>query len=76
MKQQILILLMIITPFCYSQDKKGCENAEPSYINRLAGFSISECEESEFKEHTFVYYTGSPAKAITLVKGGKYRKII
>ncbi len=75
MKQLLVVLLTTITLFCNAQDKKGCENSEPTYLNRLPGFHISDCEESEFKEHTFIYYTGSPAVANKLIKGGKYRRI-
>lgn len=76
MKKVLLTLLISATSFSYSQDKKGCETAEPSYLNRLPGYRINNCEESEYKEPGFIYYAGSPAKAIKIEKGGKYRKLI
>lgn len=76
MKNQLIALLMMLTSFCYAQDKKGCETVEPSYMNRLPGYRINNCEESEYKEPEFIYYTGSPAKPIKIEKGGKYRQII
>ncbi|MBK6524046.1 MAG: OmpA family protein [Sphingobacteriaceae bacterium] len=76
MKNQFIALLIMITSFCYGQDKKGCETIEPTYINRLPGYRINDCEESEYKEPEFIYYTGSPAKAVKIDKGGKYRQII
>jgi len=76
MKNKLIALLIMIVSFCYAQDKKGCETAEPNYMNRLPGYRINYCEESEYKEPQFIYYTGSPATAITIEKGGRYRKII
>jgi outer membrane protein OmpA-like peptidoglycan-associated protein len=76
MNKIILALLMMGTTFCYSQDKKGCETVEPTYMNRLQGYRINDCEQSEYKEPEFIYYAGSPAKAVKIEKGGKYRKII
>lgn len=76
MNKLLLALLMMATSFSYSQDKKGCETVEPTFINRLQGYRINNCEESEYKEPGFIYYAGSPAKAIKIEKGGKYRKII
>ena len=75
MNKLLFALLMMSTSFCYAQDKKGCETVEPSYMNRLPGYRINSCEESEYKEPGFIYYAGSPAKAIKIEKGGKYRKI-
>ncbi len=76
MNKLLLALLMMATHFSYSQDKQGCETVEPTFINRLQGYRINNCEESEYKEPGFIYYAGSPAKAIKIEKGGKYRKII
>ncbi len=76
MKNSLIALLIMITSFCYAQDKKGCETVEPGQMNRLPGYRINDCEESEYKEPEFIYYAGSPAKAIKIEKGGKYRKII
>jgi outer membrane protein OmpA-like peptidoglycan-associated protein len=76
MKKYFFLLLVMSATFCFSQDKKGCETVEPAYINRLPGYRINFCEESEYKEPGFIYYAGSPAKAIKIAKGGKYRKII
>ncbi|MBK7376047.1 MAG: OmpA family protein [Chitinophagaceae bacterium] len=75
MNKLLFALLMMSTSFCYAQDKKGCETVEPSYMNRLPGYRINSCEESEYKEPGFIYYAGSPAKAIKIEKGVKYRKI-
>ncbi len=74
LKMPLLTLLLSFTIFCSAQDKIGCENTEPAYLNRLPGFHISDCEESEFKDHTFIYYNGSPAKSNKLNKGGKYHR--
>lgn len=76
MKNKLLVIFTILISSCYAQDKTGCENVEPSYLNRLPGYRINNCEESEYKEPGFIYYTGSPAKAIKIEKGGHYRKII
>ncbi|MDP2384939.1 MAG: OmpA family protein [Bacteroidota bacterium] len=76
MNKIILIVLMMITSLAYAQDKEGCETVEPTYLNRLSGYRINFCEESEYKEPGFIYYAGSPSKANKIEKGGKYRKII
>lgn len=66
------ILFLFIT-LGFSQDVKRCENSEPSYINRMPGFYITECKNSDYNNAEFIYYTGG--KAIKINKGGKYYNI-
>lgn len=73
MKQQLLILLTMITSLCFAQDIKRCENSEPSYINRMPGFYINECKNSDYNDAEFIYYIGGKANKIN--KGGKYYNI-
>lgn len=54
----------------FAQDVKRCENSEPDYINRMPGFYISECKNSDYNDAEFIYYVGGSAKKIN--KGGKY----
>ena len=73
MKQQLFILLTMATSFCYAQDVKRCENSEPAYINRMPGFYISECKNSDYNDAEFIYYVGGKAMKISI--GGKYYNI-
>jgi len=66
--------MIAISVFSYSQkDTERCKDIEPTYLQRLPGFSISDCRYSEFNEKEFVYYIGG--KAIKLKKSGVYREI-
>jgi outer membrane protein OmpA-like peptidoglycan-associated protein len=73
MKKLIFLLLLAVSITVYSQDKKGCDTIEPAYLNRLPGFSITECKYSEYNEKEFIYYVGG--KAIVVKDAGVYREI-
>ena len=62
--------MMMIASFCYAQDVTRCKDAEPTYINRMPGFYISECKNSDYNDVEFVYYVKGQAHKIN--KGGKY----
>jgi outer membrane protein OmpA-like peptidoglycan-associated protein len=54
----------------FAQDTPRCPNAEPTYLNRMPGFYISDCKNSDFNDAEFVYWVdGKPNK---INKGGKY----
>lgn len=67
----IIITLFIVNGF--AQDKKGCESSEPEYMNRMPGFYISDCKNSDYHDAKFIYYV--KGKAYTISKGGKYYNI-
>lgn len=73
MKKLIMLVFLAISMAGFAQDKKGCDTIEPSYLQRLPGFSISDCKYSEYFEKEFVYYV--KGKALKLKKGGVYREI-
>lgn len=73
MKQLVVLLVVLINLVGLSQDKKGCEGSEPSYINRMPGFEISDCKNSDYNDVEFVYYVNG--KAFKINKGGKYYDI-
>lgn len=74
MKQVMSILLIALSFGVYAQnDKPSCANIEPEYINRMPGFSISECKSSDYNEKEFIYYVGG--KANKLKVGGYYREV-
>ncbi len=59
----------------YSQtDKPACKSAEPSYLGRMKGFYIHNCELSEYKEHEFFYHA-LDGKSVRLRKAGEFRRI-
>lgn len=68
-----LIIIMMIASFCYAQDVARCKDAEPTYINRMPGFYISECKNSNYNDVEFVYYVKGKAHKIN--KGGKYYNV-
>ena len=70
MKKTLTLCLALFSLTLVAQDVKRCESAEPSYINRMPGFYISECKNSEFNDAEFVYYVKGNAQKIN--KGGKY----
>jgi len=73
MKQQLFIFLTMVSSFCYAQDTERCKDIEPTYLQRLPGFSISDCRFSEYKEYEFIYWVNG--KATKLNKAGVYREI-
>lgn len=71
MKKIIFLLLYIlVSNVDYAQDSKKCEGSEPNYINRMPGFEISDCKNSDYNDVEFVYYV--KGKSNKLNKGGKY----
>lgn len=73
MKKFLLLLFFPIGLTCIAQDTPRCTNAEPPYINRMPGFYISDCRNSDYNDAEFVYYSNS--KAFKINKGGKYYSI-
>ena len=67
------LLLLFFTFSIFGQDKKGCETSEPTYIQRMPGFFISSCKNSEYNEKEFIYVAGG--KTAVLKEGGKYYEI-
>lgn len=63
----------MITSFCSAQDVARCKDAEPTYINRMPGFYISNCKNSDYNNVQFVYYVNGQAHKIN--KAGKYYNI-
>lgn len=72
MKKVFTLCLSLLSLTMLSQDVKRCESAEPSYINRMPGFYISECKNSEYNDVEFVYYVKGIGTALKINKGGKY----
>lgn len=74
MKKYYLTLMILGVVFSiFAQDKKGCETSEPTYLQRMPGFFISSCKNSEYNDKEFIYEAGG--KTIVLKKGGKYYEI-
>lgn len=70
MKYLLLITFSIQAYTVYAQDNKNCKDAEPAYINRMPGFNLSECKNSDYNEIEFIYYVNG--NAIKLKKAGKH----
>jgi len=70
MKKVLTLCLSLLSLTLFSQDVKRCESAEPAYINRMPGFYISDCRNSEYNDVEFVYYV--KGNALKINKGGKY----
>lgn len=70
MKNVFTLCLSLVSLTMLSQDVKRCESAEPSYINRMPGFYISDCKNSEYNDVEFIYYV--KGNALKINKGGKY----
>ena len=70
MKQLIVLFVVLFNLVGFSQDSERCKGSEPSYINRMPGFYISDCKNSDYNEMDFIYY--EKGKANTIHKGGKY----
>ncbi|MBN8687344.1 MAG: OmpA family protein [Chitinophagales bacterium] len=73
-KSVFAIFLLLFSLFAVAQESNRCDTVEPSYISRMPGFVISNCEYSEFNEQDF-----SPefprGKLTSFRKGGLYRRI-
>jgi outer membrane protein OmpA-like peptidoglycan-associated protein len=72
-KQFIVLFVVLINFVGFSQDTKRCEGSEPSYLNRMPGFYISDCKNSDYNEKDFIYY--EKGKANIIHKGGKYYEV-
>ncbi len=55
MKNCVLIFFVLSSLSIYAQDKKGCDTIEPSYVSRMPGFYIKQCDYSEYNTYTFDY---------------------
>lgn len=74
MKKTMLVMLVLFAAIANAQqDAKRCEGSEPEYINRMPGFYISDCKNSEYNDVEFVYWVKGKAQKIS--KGGKYYHI-
>ena len=69
-KMLFLIVLFTTSLSGFTQDTPRCPNAEPAYINRMPGFYISDCKNSDYNDAEFVYWVDGKANKIN--KGGKY----
>jgi OmpA-OmpF porin, OOP family len=72
-KQLIVLFVFLINLVSFSQDVEKCQGVEPSYINRIPGFDISDCENSDYFEYAFQYNVGS--EYVVLKKAGRYQEI-
>ena len=70
MKKTLTLCLSLFSMTLFSQDAKRCESSEPAYLNRMPGFYISDCKNSEYNDVEFVYYV--KGNALKINKGGKY----
>lgn len=73
MKNLFLFMLLLVNFAAFSQDTPRCPNAEPTYINRMPGFYISDCRNSDYNDVEFVYWEKGNAQKIN--KGGKYYRV-
>jgi OmpA-OmpF porin, OOP family len=73
MKQILFFVLSLFSVTANAQDAKRCEGSEPVYMNRMPGFYISDCKNSEYNDVEFVYWVKGKANKIS--KGGKYYHI-
>lgn len=74
MKKLLLLLFTVFSIAGFAQDPERCDTIEPSYISRMPGFVIANCEDSEFNEQEFTaeFPRGKDA---TFRKSGRYRRI-
>jgi outer membrane protein OmpA-like peptidoglycan-associated protein len=63
----------MLTSYGYTQDLARCKDAEPTYVNRMPGFYVSDCKNSEYNDVEFVYYVKGVAQKIN--KSGKYYSV-
>lgn len=73
MKKLLFILFLTFNYAGFTQDTPNCMNSEPTYINRMPGFYISSCKNSDYNDAEFVYYFKGNANKIN--KSGKYYDI-
>ncbi|MEK6783689.1 MAG: OmpA family protein [Bacteroidota bacterium] len=72
MKKVTLFILIALPLTSFGQkDNPDCANKSYSFFTRMEGYYISECEESEFNEHSFWIKSGSEK----VVKQGRFKKI-
>lgn len=64
------LILLVIATYSNAQDVARCKDSEPAYLNRMPGFYISDCKNSEYNDVEFIYYVKGSAQKIN--KGGKY----
>lgn len=73
MKQLLVLFVLLINLVGFAQDNKECDGSEPNYINRMPGFEISDCKNSDYNDAEFIYYVKGKAEKIN--KSGKYYDI-
>ncbi|MBK9329297.1 MAG: OmpA family protein [Sphingobacteriales bacterium] len=77
MKQSLFALwltMCTLTSFAQdAQDTPRCPDAEPSYLNRMPGFYITDCKNSDYNDVEFIYWVDGKANKIN--KSGKYYHI-
>lgn len=73
MKKLLLFLFLLIKLMAYAQDTPRCPNAEPTYMNRMPGFYINDCKNSDYNDAEFIYYV--KGKAFKINKSGKYYNV-
>ncbi len=71
--KKVILFVLLIAPFITvgQNDNPDCANKSYAFFNRIEGYYISECEESEFSEHDFWIKRGSEQ----IVKQGRFKKI-
>lgn len=75
MKNVLFVLLAFSTMLASAQtDKPGCKEVEPTYMNRMQGFYLNNCEFSEYKDIEF-FYVGLDNKSVRVRKAGEYRRL-
>ncbi|MDO9257697.1 MAG: OmpA family protein [Bacteroidales bacterium] len=73
MKRLLTICLTLFSLVSFAQDPQDtprCPDAEPPYLNRMPGFYITDCKNSEYNDAEFVYWVDGKANKIN--KSGKY----
>jgi len=72
---QLLIIFVLYSMVSIGQtDKPDCKDAEPTYIGRMKGFFLQNCQSSEFKEHEFFYHS-TEGKSVRLKKAGEFHRL-
>lgn len=73
MKKSLFFAFALFSITVNAQDTKRCEGSEPAYLNRMPGFYINDCKNSDYNDAEFVYWVKGKANKIN--KGGKYYHI-
>ena len=73
MKKIISLLLLFYAVTAPAQDVEKCKGAEPAYINRIPGFTMNNCDFSEFSNYDFGANINGQYNS--LKKEGKYREL-